>query len=400
MCSSNCCILQLRFRLLNPKDFENSGAGRCINTLKGYWAFVPNPLPPEINYDRELIRLLSEADRLLGELSGTGSLLRNPYLLIAPYIRREAVSSSRIEGTQASLSDLFFFEAAESEEQKVPDVLEVRNYVKAMEYGLKRLKDLPISSRLISEIHGVLMEGVRGDNLTPGEFRRSQNWIGPRGCLLKEATYVPPPVEEMHQALSDWEKYLHSNPEETTLIQCALLHYQFEAIHPFLDGNGRIGRLLITFFLCERGYLTQPLLYLSAFFERFRHEYYSRLLDVSKKGEWWKWIEFFLRGVVSQSKDALSDAKKILGLHVEYQTKLEKTKKIPSSAHRLIDEIFLNPVISISDLSRKWKLPFNSVKTGVLRLVKIGILKEMEGRKKNKLYIASELMNLLTANGK
>jgi len=385
---------------LNPKDFENSGAGRCINTLKGYWAFVPNPLPPEINYDRELIRLLSEADRLLGELSGTGSLLRNPYLLIAPYIRREAVASSRIEGTQASLSDLFFFEAAESEEQKVPDVLEVRNYVKAMEYGLKRLKDLPISSRLISEIHGILMEGVRGEHLTPGEFRRSQNWIGSPGGLLNEATYVPPPVEEMHQALSDWEKYLHSNPEETTLIQCALLHYQFEAIHPFLDGNGRIGRLLITFFLCERGYLTQPLLYLSAFFERFRHEYYSRLLDVSKKGEWWKWIEFFLRGVVSQSKDALSDAKKILGLHVEYQTKLEKTKKIPSSAHRLIDEIFLNPVISISDLSRKWKLPFNSVKTGVLRLVKIGILKEMEGRKKNKLYIASELMNLLTANGK
>ena len=361
---------------------------------------MPNPLPPEINYDRELIRLLSEADRLLGELSGTGSLLRNPYLLIAPYIRREAVASSRIEGTQASLSDLFFFEAAESEEQKVPDVLEVRNYVKAMEYGLKRLKDLPISSRLISEIHGILMEGVRGEHLTPGEFRRSQNWIGSPGGLLNEATYVPPPVEEMHQALSDWEKYLHSNPEETTLIQCALLHYQFEAIHPFLDGNGRIGRLLITFFLCERGYLTQPLLYLSAFFERFRHEYYSRLLDVSKKGEWWKWIEFFLRGVVSQSKDALSDAKKILGLHVEYQTKLEKTKKIPESAHRLIDEIFLNPVISISGLSKTWKLPFNSVKTGVLRLVKIGILKEMEGRKKNKLYIASELMNLLTANGK
>src|SRR3989304_4458801 len=161
------------------------------------------------------------------------------------------------------------------------------------------------------------------------------------------------------------------------------MHYQFEAIHPFLDGNGRIGRLLITFFLCERGYLTQPLLYLSAFFERFRDEYYSRLLDVSKKGEWWKWIEFFLRGVVSQSKDALSD-----------------TKKIPESAHRLIDEIFLNPVISISGLSKKWKLPFNSVKTGVLRLVKIGILKEMEGRKKNKLYIASELMDLLTANGK
>jgi Fic family protein len=384
---------------LNPKDFENSTTGKCKN-IRGYWAFVPNPLPPEINYDRELIRLLSEADRLLGELSGTGSLLRNPYLLIAPYIRREAVASSRIEGTQASLSDLFFFEAAESEEQKVPDVLEVRNYVKAMEYGLKRLKDLPISGRLIREIHGVLMEGVRGDNLTPGEFRRSQNWIGPPGCLLNEATYVPPPVEEMHQALSDWEKYLHSNPEEPTLIQCTLMHYQFEAIHPFLDGNGRIGRLLITFFLCERGYLTQPLLYLSAFFERFRDEYYSRLLDVSKKGDWCEWIEFFLRGMVSQSKDALSDAKKILALHAEYQNKLEKTKKIPESAHRLIDEIFLNPVISISELSKKWNLQFNTVKRGVQRLAKIGILQEVDGRKRNKLFIAPELMNLLTANVK
>jgi len=385
---------------LNPKDFENSTTGKCINTLKGYWAFVPNPLPPEIIYDSELIRILSDADRLLGELSGTGRLLPNPYLLIAPYIRREAVSSSGIEGTQASLSDLFFFEAAESEEQKPPDVLEVRNYVKAMEYGLERLKDLPISSRLIREIHGILMEGVRGEHLTPGEFRQSQNWIGAPGCLLDEATYVPPPVDEMNQTLSEWEKYLHSNSEEPPLIQCALVHYQFEAIHPFLDGNGRIGRLLITFFLCERGYLTQPLLYLSAFFERFRDEYYSRLLGVSKKGDWRKWIEFFLRGVVSQSKDAISDAKKILDLHAEYIEKLEKTKKIPSSAHRLIDEIFLNPVISISGLSKKWKLPFNSVKTGVLRLVKIGILKEMEGRKKNKLYIASELMDLLTANGK
>lgn len=361
---------------------------------------MPNPLPPEINYDGELIRLLSQADRLLGELSGTGSLLRNPYLLIAPYIRREAVASSRIEGTQASLSDLFFFEAAESEEQKVPDVLEVRNYVKAMEYGLKRLKDLPISGRLIREIHGVLMEGVRGDNLTPGEFRRSQNWIGPPGCLLNEATYVPPPVEEMHQALSDWEKYLHSNPEEPPLIQCTLMHYQFEAIHPFLDGNGRIGRLLITFFLCERGYLTQPLLYLSAFFERFRDEYYSRLLDVSKKGGWRKWIEFFLRGMVSQSKDALSDAKKILALHAEYQNKLEKTKKIPESAHRLIDEIFLNPVISISELSKKWNLQFNTVKRGVQRLAKIGILQEVKGRKRNKLFIASELMQLLSGSEK
>ncbi len=385
---------------MDPKEFEHSTAGRCINTLTGYWAFVPNPLPPEISYDGELIRLLSDADRLLGELSGTGRLLPNPYLLIAPYIRREAVSSSRIEGTQASLDDLFFFEAVESEVPRVPDVREVRNYVRAMEYGLERLKGLPISGRIIREIHGVLMEGVSGDYLTLGEFRQSQNWIGPPGCLLNDATYVPPPVEEMNQALSDWEKYLHSNPEEPPLIQCALMHYQFEAIHPFLDGNGRVGRLLITFFLCERKYLTQPILYLSEFFEKYRAEYYSRLLGVSQRGDWKKLIEFFLRGVIYQSKDAISDAKKILHIHADYKNKLEKTKKIPESAHRLIDEIFLNPVISISGLSKKWNLPFNSVKTGVSRLIQIGILRETEGRRRNKLFIASELMTLLSGSSK
>jgi len=385
---------------VNPKEFEHSTAGRCINTLTGYWAFVPNPLPPEISYDGELIRLLSDADRLLGELSGTGRLLPNPYLLIAPYIRREAVSSSRIEGTQASLDDLFFFEAVESEVPRVPDVREVRNYVRAMEYGLERLKGLPISGRLIREIQRVLMEGVRGDYLTPGEFRQSQNWIGPPGCLLNDATYVPPPVEEMNQALSDWEKYLHSNPEEPPLIQCALMHYQFEAIHPFLDGNGRVGRLLITFFLCERKYLTQPILYLSEFFEKYRVEYYSRLLGVSQRGDWQKLIEFFLQGVIYQSKDAISDAKKILHIHADYKNKLEKTKKIPESAHRLIDEIFLNPVISISGLSKKWNLPFNSVKTGVSRLIQIGILRETEGRRRNRLFIASELMTLLSGSSK
>lgn len=383
---------------MNPKDFESSTSGRCIKTLNGYWAFVPNPLPPVISYDKKLISLLSEADRLLGELLGTGRLLPNPYLLIAPYIRREAVSSSRIEGTQASLSDLFFYEA--SEESKVPDVLEVRNYVQAMEYGIIRLKDLPISTRLINEIHKVLMKGVRGDYATPGEIRRSQNWIGPPGCTLNEATYVPPPVEEMKETLTTLEKYLHSNPEEPPLIQCALSHYQFEAIHPFLDGNGRIGRLIITFFLYEKAYLTQPLLYLSAFFDKFRDEYYDRLLEVSQKGDWRRWIEFFLRGVINQSRDAIADAKKILILHAEYQTLLEETRKVPKSAHRLIDEIFINPVISISGVSKKWKMSFNSVKTGVLRLVSIGILRELPGKKRNKLFIAPKLMKLLTAGDK
>lgn len=385
---------------MNPQNFKNTTAGKCIRTLRDHYAFLPNPLPPRISYDRNLSFLLSEAGRLLGELSGTGRLLPNPYLLISPYIRREAVSSSRIEGTQASLSDLFFFEAAEPEKPRVPDVREVQNYVRAMEYGIGRLNELPISIRLICEIHKVLMEGVRGEHMTPGELRRSQNWIGLPGCTLNEATFIPPPVEEMNDALSNWEKYLHSNPKEPPLIECALMHYQFEAIHPFLDGNGRIGRLLITFFFCGRGFLSQPLLYLSAFFEKYREEYYSKLLAVSQKGDWRGWIEFFLRGVANQAREAISDANKILELHTEYQKILERTKKIPESAHRLIDEVFLNPFISISRLSNKWNRPFNSVKLGVMRLVRIGILQEMPGRKRNKIFFAPKLLDLLTSNDK
>jgi Fic family protein len=382
---------------MDAKEFKLSSSGKCSKTVQGYHAFIPNPLPPHIDYTPELVKLISEADRPLSELSGTGRVLPNPYLLVYPYMRREAVSSSRIEGTQSSLNDLFFFEAAPDSAPPNSDVREVQNYVLAMEYGLNRLKDLPISIRLIREIHEILMQGVRGEHATPGELRRSQNWIGPPGCFLADAVYVPPPVEEMHQALSDWEKYLHSNPMEPPLIQCALMHYQFEAIHPFLDGNGRIGRLLVTFFLCERGHLSQPLLYLSEFFEKNRAEYYSLLLRVSRKGDWKEWIEFFLRGLAVSAKNALSDALDLLSLHEEYVRVLEKEKKHPASARRIVDEIFLNPVLSISGLSRKWNLPFNSVKSGVEKLIHLGILQQANTKSRNRLFIASRLMNLLTS---
>lgn len=196
---------------MNRKDFENSSEGKCIRTFKDYCAFVPNPLPPRITYDDQLIKLLSDADRLLGELSGTGRILKNPYLLISSYMRREAVSSSKIEGTQSSLSDLFFYEALEMKNPESPDVKEVYNYVKAFQAGLYLLEKLPISTRLICELHETLMKGVRGEHGTPGELRRSQNWIGPPGCTLNEATFVPPPVEEMNNCLSDWEKYINSD---------------------------------------------------------------------------------------------------------------------------------------------------------------------------------------------
>jgi Fic family protein len=342
-----------------------------------------------------MIKLLSDADRLLGELSGTGRVLKNPYLLISPYIRREAVSSSKIEGTQSSLSDLFFYEATDKITPKAPDVKEVSNYVDTMTKGIKLLEKLPISSRLLCELHAILMKDVRGEYGTPGELRQSQNWIGPPGCTLNEATYVPPPIEEMHKALSALEKYINSDPVEPILIQAALMHYQFEAIHPFIDGNGRIGRVLITLFLCNTNALSQPLLYLSEFFEKHRNDYYEKLLSVSKKGEWTEWIVFFLRGVIAMSENALDNAKKIIALHDNYLTILNTDKKTPEIAHRLLEQLFDSIVISISNLSKKWETGYTSIQHGIKCLERLDIIQEVSGRSRNKLYTSNELLKII-----
>jgi len=349
-----------------------------------------------LDLDWELAGLLSEADAKLGELSGVGSLLPNPHLLIQPYIRREAVMSSRIENTLAGMDDLFYFEADESEPPRAPDVQEVANYVRAMEYGLKRLKELPISGRLVREIHERLMKDTRGgqSHATPGEFRHTQNWIGPPGCSLMDATMVPPPVDEMKEAFSTWEKYLNSSPSEPVLIQCAFMHYQFEAIHPFIDGNGRVGRLLITFLLCERGLLSQPLLYLSAFFERYRDEYYRRLLAVSQVGDWRGWIEYFLRGVSTQAQAGLESAKAILDLHAEFAETL-RMRRPPQTASRILDHLFTNPILSIANLASLWELDYPTVQRGVRYLEKAGVLEEITGQRRNRLYVAPRLMKVL-----
>ncbi len=381
---------------MNQEEFRSSTAGKCIRTISRYpyWAYVPNPLPPKIEVDWELANLLSKADSKLGELSGTGQLLPNPNLLIRPFMRREAVTSSRIENTQSGLDDLFLFEADETEPSPVSDVKEVINYVRAMEYGIKRLEELPVSSRLICEIHQILMQGVRGESTTPGLMRTSQNWIGSPGAILTDATYVPPPVPEMQQCFSDLERYIHSDPQEPALIQCALVHYQFEAIHPFLDGNGRIGRLLITFMLLEKGLLSQPLLYLSDFFERHRDEYYELLLNISQKGDWKAWLTFFLNGVRQQSEDALSTIQKLLNLQSEYRS-LGTGRKVPKSVNPLIDYLFARPIISVSALSKTWKMPFPTVQRGVDYLIEKGILKEITRRSRNRLFAADEIFNII-----
>ncbi len=307
---------------MDVKAFQNSPSGRLIRTPADYWAYVPNPLPPDIQWTPGLVAALSEADRALGELAGLGRSLPNPHLLIRPFLHREAVLSSRIEGTRATLSDLYAYEAAQLRLFELPsDVHEVHNYVQALEYGLDRLRSLPLSLRLIREIHARLMEGVRGELQTPGEFRHSQNWIGSPGCTLNDANYVPPPVDEMHKALHALEGFLYAPSELPPLIRLGMIHYQFEAIHPFLDCNGRIGRLLMTLLLCAWDLLPEPLLNLSAYFEAHRQDYYNLLLDVSQIGTWQEWLSFFLQGVSVQSQDAVVRAQRLQTLRKDYRAR-------------------------------------------------------------------------------
>ena len=383
---------------MNTERFKNSPTGRLIKTATNYWAFIPNPLPPAglDKFSAEFVAILSEADRGIGALKSLSKLIPNPNLLVAPYVRKEAVQSSRIEGTQASLSDIFYYEASK-EKPKHPDVLEVLNYVRAMNYGLSRLKELPLSLRFVKEIHLKLMEGVRGEKMKPGEFQTAQNWVGSPGCSLAEATYVPPPVPEMHEALGQWEKFLHASDSLPPLVKCALMHYQFEAINPFLDGNGRVGRLLITFYLCERGYLEYPILYLSDFFERYRNEYYNLLLGVSQDGNWDAWLKYFIRGVAVQSKIAEETGYKILELQKKYQQQLQKIS-VSAPVFQLLDMLFFNPFVSLPGISEYLKITWPTAKASVERLVKLGILEEVSGRKRNRIYCARELLDILAGD--
>ena len=382
---------------MKPIDFKRNGAGKLVKAPQGYWAFVPHPPPPPLKLTWNLVRENSEADRALSELAGVARTLPNPHLLIHPFIRREAVLSSRIEGTQASLSDLLFFEASGERDVYSVDVIEVSNYVKALEYGVERLETLPVSLRLIREIHKQLMEGVRGEHMTPGEFRRSQNWIGPPGCTLMEATFVPPPEAEMKEALDQFEKYLHASAQLPPLIRLAMLHYQFEAIHPFLVGNGRVGRLLLTLLLCADGLLPKPLLYLSAYFERHRQRYYDLLLAISQRGAWSEWITFFLRGVAEQSHDAIRRSNRLIDLWQEYRQKLQSARTSPLSL-RLVDELLSYPAISVAWAAKRLKVTHRSIQLNIEKLVRHGILREATGRRRNRIFVAPEIINILEAH--
>ena len=380
---------------MKPQDFNKSSPGRVLRVPAGYWAFVPNPLPPTFPWTPELATVLSEADRALGELGGLGRSLPNPHLLIHPLVRLEAVLSSRIEGTRASLSDLYAYEAAQLPLFKPPsDVREVYNYVAALEYGLERLRTLPLSLRLIRETHARLMEGVLGEHQTPGEFRRSQNWVGPPGCMPNKATFVPPPVAEMHEALDALERFLHAPSPLPPLVRLGLIHYQFEAIHPFLDGNGRIGRLLITLLLCAWNLMPEPLLTMSAYFETHRQTYYDLLLAVSRDGAWEDWLMFFLQGVAAQARDGVTRSERLQDLREHYRQQVQAER----AAVRLlqaIDLLFARPVVTVRDLETALSVSFSTAQRYVNQLEQAGLLREITGRARNRVYCAVEILRML-----
>ncbi|MBI2561021.1 MAG: Fic family protein [candidate division NC10 bacterium] len=337
------------------------------------------------------MRALSDADRLIGRLAGEGGRLPNPHLLVRPFVRREAVLSSRIEGTQATLGELLAAEAGAVSERSSADLREVANYVVALEYGLKRLKALPLSLRLTREVHAKLMTGVRGGYATPGAFRKTQNWIGPPGCTLENAMYVPPPPDALMDCLGAWEKFLHDR-SLPVLVQTALMHVHFEAIHPFLDGNGRVGRLLITLFLVERGVLPTPLLYLSAFFEATRGDYYARLQGVHERSEWEEWLLYFLNGVACQSEDVLSRAERINALVARWKTDLAGSSKIALS---LLDLIAENPYCTIRRVEKRLKVAFTTAQRAVERLQTARVLKQVNESKRDRVYCATGLLRIL-----
>ncbi|MGE3343955.1 MAG: Fic family protein [Vicinamibacterales bacterium] len=373
----------------HPTAASIGRAGRYIQQPEGYRAFIPAPLPPNprLELDGELQALLPHADRALGRLDGSVLTLPNPDLFVFMYVRKEAVLSSQIEGTQSSLQDLLAAEAKLFDLDIPNDVDEVVNYVRAMRHGLRRLPELPVSVRLIREIHEQLMQGVRGGRLHPGELRTTQNWIGPGGATLVDATFVPPPHHEVPKALADLEAFLHRDDDLPPLVKIALAHAQFETIHPFLDGNGRVGRLLITFLLTERGILHKPVLYLSHYFKQHRQEYYDRLQAIRDSGDWEGFLTFFLQGVSDVAAEAADTARRILQLREAHRAAItERLARGAASGHKVLESLFDRPILSVSDVQRMTGTTYSAANTLVGRLVELGILHEVTGYARNRRF--------------
>lgn len=374
-----------------------SRAGRFVKQAAGYTAFIPTPLPPDppVQMDTAMVGLLSRADQAVGRLDGVTRTLPNPDLFVAMYVRREAVLSSQIEGTQSTLEDVLAFELDPRQRDVPRDVEEVVNYVRAMNYGLERLATLPLSLRLIREIHAELLSDVRGTDKLPGEFRRSQNWIGPGGADLSRASFVPPPVPEMTSALYDLEEFLHGGEDLPMLVRCGLVHAQFETIHPFLDGNGRVGRLLITFQLVHGGILHRPLLYLSYYIKRHKAEYYDRLMAVREDGNWEGWLRFFLRGIAETAEEATATAEAIVGLREEHRALLQD-EGLGLNGLRLLDLLFQRPLININLVRDNLGVrSYNTANNLVEQLAALGLLEETTGGQRNRVFRYTPYWRLL-----
>ena len=360
----------------------DSRAGKTVLQGSGFAAYVPAKLPPEITFDSELIRLLSDADIALGRLAGITEILPNPDLFVAMYVRKEAVLSSQIEGIQCTLDQVLEAEI-DGNGARTKDVAEVVNYVDAMNYGMARLATLPLSLRLIRETHSRLMNGVRGEHKDPGEFRKTQNWIGPHGATLSNATFVPPPVPEMNEALADLEHFLHDRHSLPVVIQCAVTHLQFETIHPFLDGNGRVGRLLVPLMLHQREVMAKPLLYISHYLKANRTEYYDRLMDVRVNGNWEGWIKFFLLGVAAVGHESADTAKRILQFRTRAQQASVRMGK-PELA--LIDHLFKHPIMDARSAEKLLEVTYATANIALSNLEKAGFVVETTGRKRNRMF--------------
>lgn len=359
-----------------------------------YQSFCPNPLPPVpgLEFDEDMLQILVKASRSLKQLDVSAQLIPNAELFISMYVRKEALMSSQMEGTQCTLDDIL---DPELDTNANLDTADVVNYVKAAQYALTRLHELPICNRLFREAHAILLEGVRGQEKNPGEFRRSQNWIGPAGCGLKDARYIPPNPEDMVTAMSDLEKYINENQDYDPLVRAALIHYQFETIHPFLDGNGRIGRLLILLYLMEQGLLKEPVIYVSYFLKKNQVEYYDRISEVRRSGNYEQWVKFFLEAVDSAASDAVESIEELSKLHEKNIALLPKPKRKKDNLRMLFDYLEKHPIIDIKHTSETLKISYNTTSTAVKTLVELGILRETTNAARNRVFSYEAYLEIL-----
>ncbi|MBY0281096.1 MAG: Fic family protein [Alphaproteobacteria bacterium] len=373
-------------------EMKKSASGRILKALTGYQFFIPNPLPPPLEWTNALVKSLSRADHILGMLAREGVRLPNPHLLMRPFVTREAVLSSKIEGTQTTLGEILAQDAGAHVARHPDDLQEVHNYILALDYGLERLKEFPLSLRLMRKIHEKLMQGVRGSHATPGEFRRSQNWIGSPGCTLDTAKYVPPAPDQLMECLGVFERFLHDRALPP-LIHIALCHYQFEAIHPFLDGNGRVGRLLITLLLIEHKLLPSPLLYISAFFEATRDVYYSNLYNVSSQGAWSEWLLYFLNGVAIQGLDVLSRAERINAIIARWQ--INAGNRSDGLVREIINNLAVNPYCTNKKITERLGVAFTTAQRAIDKLVELDIIMQISESKRDRVYCANDILRIL-----